>query len=79
MTVETRSVKFHTTREGEVLDLTGRVQSIVEEGMVSDGVVFLFVVGSTGAIIMMEYEPGLVADLPVALERVAPKNASYEP
>ncbi len=43
-----------------------------------DGVVFLFVVGSTGAITTMEYEPGLVNDLPAALERVAPKNASYE-
>jgi thiamine phosphate synthase YjbQ (UPF0047 family) len=78
MTVETRSVKFHMTREGEVLDLTGKVQSIVEDGRVRDGVVFLFVVGSTGAITTMEYEPGLIADLPAALERMVPKDASYE-
>ncbi len=78
MTGETKSVKFHTTREGDVLDRTGKVQSILEEGRVKDGVVFLFVVGSTGAITTMEYEPGLVADFSVALERLVPKNASYE-
>ena len=78
MTVETRSVKFQTAREGQVVDLTGRVQSILEEGTVRDGVVFLFVVGSTSAITTMEYEPGLVTDLPAALERMVPKSASYE-
>ncbi len=78
MTVESRSVKFHTTREGEVLDLTGKVQSIVEEGTVRNGIVFLFVVGSTGAITTMEYEPGLVTDLLATLERMVPKDASYD-
>ncbi len=78
MTVETESVKFQTTGEAEVVDLTGKVQAIVKKGIVKNGVVFLFVFGSTGAITTMEYEPGLVTDLPAALERVAPKNASYE-
>ena len=76
--IQTKRLKFHTTGEGEVLDLTGQVQSIVKEGAVRDGVAFLFVVGSTGAITTMEYEPGLVADLPAALERMVPKNGSYE-
>lgn len=26
----------------------------------------------------MEYEPGLISDLPAALERLAPKNMPYE-
>jgi len=42
------------------------------------GVAVLFVPGSTGAITTIEYEPGLLADLPIALERLAPKDASYE-
>jgi secondary thiamine-phosphate synthase enzyme len=33
--------------------------------------------GSTGAITTIEYEPGLVADLPAALERLFPKGMEY--
>jgi secondary thiamine-phosphate synthase enzyme len=34
--------------------------------------------GSTGALTTIEYEPGLLHDLPTALERVAPRETSYE-
>ncbi len=39
------------------MDLSGKVQAIVKKGMVKNGVVFLFVFGSTGAITTMEYAP----------------------
>ena len=44
----------------------------------TDGVAFLFVPGSTGALTTIEYEPGLISDFPVALERLAPKDLPYE-
>jgi secondary thiamine-phosphate synthase enzyme len=40
--------------------------------------VTVFVPGSTGAVTTLEYEPGLIRDLPAALERIAPRGASYE-
>jgi len=38
----------------------------------------VFVVGSTGAVTTMEYEPGLQKDLPRALELLAPKHQRYD-
>lgn len=37
----------------------------------------VFVVGSTASVTTIEYEPGLLEDLPEAMERVAPRNHAY--
>jgi secondary thiamine-phosphate synthase enzyme len=78
MTVESRVVRIETQKEGEILDVTDQVQAIVENGTIKNGVVFLFVPGSTAALTTIEYEPGLIADLPSMLERVAPRDGSYD-
>ncbi len=78
MTVESQELRFRTHREGEILDITDKTQRVIESSSMRSGVAVLFVLGSTGAITTIEYEPGLLADLPEALERLAPKDASYE-
>ena len=78
MTVESQELRFRTHREGEILDITNKTQRVIESSRMRSGVAVLFVPGSTGAITTIEYEPGLLADLTVALERLAPKDASYE-
>ncbi|SRR6266540_1282154 len=78
MTVQSESVNLRTRHEGEILDITDRIQTIIDKGNIQNGVVFLFVPGATAALTTIEYEPGLVADLPNMLERVAPKTAKYE-
>ena len=78
MTVKSQELKFRTHREGEILDITDQIQGIVESSELKDGVVTLFVPGSTGALTTIEYEPGLLADFPLALERLAPKEGTYE-
>ena len=42
------------------------------------GAICLQVVGSTGGITTIEYEPGALADLERALERIAPASGRYE-
>src|SRR3989442_15840809 len=78
MTVETQIVRLATRKEGEIVDITDKVQTIVENGTIKNGVVFLFVPGSTAALTTIEYEPGLLVDLPSMLERIAPSDGSYE-
>jgi secondary thiamine-phosphate synthase enzyme len=78
MTVESQELRFRTHREGEILDITDKTQRIVESSNMKNGVATLFVPGSTGALTTIEYEPGLLADLPRALERLAPKGEPYE-
>ena len=78
MTLETQIVRLATRKEGEIVDITDKVQTIVENGTIQNGVVFLFVPGSTAALTTIEYEPGLLVDLPSILERIAPRDGSYE-
>lgn len=78
MVVESHTLQIRTKREGELVDLTSRVQGIVDEARPADGVVLLFVPGSTGALTTIEYEPGLISDFPAAIDRLIPKEIPYE-
>ena len=78
MTVQSQELRFRTQHEGELLDITNKTQRIVETSKLKDGVAALFVPGSTGALTTIEYEPGLLVDFLLALERLAPKKAPYE-
>jgi thiamine phosphate synthase YjbQ (UPF0047 family) len=60
MTVESNSVNLHTHHEGQILDITEKVQDIVAKGRIMNGVAFLFIPGSTAALTTLEYEPGLL-------------------
>ena len=61
----------------DIIDITHDVQEIVEESGIENGIALIFCPGSTGAITTIEYEDGLLYDLPNALEKIAPKNAYY--
>jgi secondary thiamine-phosphate synthase enzyme len=72
------SIRCSTAGNDDIVDLTADVQSIVERSGVRTGQVVVMVVGSTAAISTIEYEPGLVDhDISTALERVAPRDATY--
>jgi secondary thiamine-phosphate synthase enzyme len=78
LTVKTKQLSIHTRGEGDILDVTGAVAEAVVETKLKNGIVTVFVPGSTGALTTIEYEPGLLKDFPNLLERVAPKNLAYE-
>jgi len=71
-------IPLDTHGEGDIKDITKQVQKITQKSGIKNGLVCIFNSGSTGAVTTLEYEPGLLADLPDALERLAPKNASYQ-
>jgi secondary thiamine-phosphate synthase enzyme len=58
-------------------DITGEVQSAIGDSGASDGVATVFVMHTTAAIIVSEYEPGIIADIHVPLQRIAPSDAEY--
>ena len=75
--VETRTFVFSTEAEMDVVDITKDVGDILAEIAVSDGIVTVFVPGSTGAVTTMEYEPGLVKDVKELFDKVAPADHYY--
>ncbi len=78
MVVDSHTLKIRTRQEGEIVDITDRVQETLVEARPANGVAFLFVPGSTAALTTIEYEPGLVSDFPSALDRLVPKGIAYE-
>lgn len=67
-----------TEGEGHLVDLTRELQPHVAR-LPGDGILHLFVVGSTAALTTIEYEPGLVKhDFNAMLERVAPADGRYD-
>jgi len=78
LTVITKQLSVQTRGEVDILDITSNVAEEVVRTKLKSGIVTVFVPGSTGALTTIEYEPGLLDDLPNALERIAPKNVSYE-
>lgn len=78
MTCFSGKFSIKTSGKDDIHDITDRVEQQVSRSGIRDGLVCVFVVGSTGALTTVEYEPGLVSDLQDAMERLYPKNIDYE-
>ena len=77
MPVHTDEIAFDTEGEVDIKDLTDKVEGIVARSEIKTGIVNCFVAGATGAMSVIEYEPGLLEDFPRMLERIAPKDIEY--
>ena len=58
-------------------DLTKDVAAIVSASKIVTGTTQVFNVGSTGAVGVIEFEPGLERDLPELLDRLIPPSRDY--
>jgi secondary thiamine-phosphate synthase enzyme len=72
-----KEIQVTTEKEGDIIDITPEVKEVVRESGVSDGMVHVFVAGSTAAVTTIEYEPGVLADLSRALSSLAPDTLRY--
>ncbi len=77
MSVVMKTVEISTSGSGDMVELTDQVQRCITESDLVNGMVLIFCPGSTGAISTLEYEPGLLKDLPRALQRIAPYSDEY--
>jgi secondary thiamine-phosphate synthase enzyme len=62
----------------DVADITGDLSTILQRSGIEQGSMHATVVGSTGSITTIEYEPGAVQDLKDAVNRLAPPGFDYE-
>lgn len=77
MTIINEKFTVHTKGNTQIIDITQNVQNSVYLHNLQNAVVHVYVAGSTVSITNIEYEPGLLKDLPEALDRIAPVNAEY--
>ncbi len=77
MTAHCRRWSVELPAEFGVADVTAEVERALHESQVRNGQATVAVVGSTGAVTTIEYEPGALDDLRVALEQMAPVGGTY--
>ncbi|MBN2040645.1 MAG: YjbQ family protein [Spirochaetes bacterium] len=77
MAVLTQYISLSTKGHRDVHDITSEVDKIISQNNIKEGIVTVFVPGSTGAITTVEFEPGLKKDIDEILERLIPYSSSY--
>ena len=78
MTVIIKAIKINSKGENDMIDITDQTLKAIQESKLKDGIVTVFVSGSTAAVTTIEYEPGLRIDFPKMLNRIIPKDIEYE-
>ena len=73
----TEILAVSTKGNDDIVDLTERVQRLVSKHGYREGHALVFVSGSTAGLTTIEFEPGLLKDLPAAFERIAPRGIRY--
>lgn len=74
---ELQFIEFNTRGNNDIIDLTHHLKTLIKETTMSNGCVLLFVPGATGALSTIEYEPGLIKDLPELMEKMIPEKKYY--
>jgi secondary thiamine-phosphate synthase enzyme len=75
--LRTHKFEVQTSGQGDAHDITRTVTNAVRDSGLRDGIVTVFVVGSTAAITTIEFEPGAIGDFNALLDRLAPRDADY--
>ena len=75
--IQTDEIKFETSGAGDIIDLTDAMAEAVNKSGLNAGTITAFVPGSTGGISTIEYEPGLLKDVPRLMEEMIPSNRTY--
>ena len=77
MKTTTHTEDLRTQGRDDCIDITDRVQEVVQKAKIRQGLATVFVTGSTAGVTTIEHEPGLVNDLKEAVRRLFPENLRY--
>jgi len=71
-------IDVKTSKRVELIDITDRIQSIVNKSKVKDGVCFIFCPHTTAGLTINENaDPSVRSDIITTLKKLIPENAGY--
>ena len=73
-----KSFSFSTKGEIDFVDLTDKVQEVVSESAIRNGMVHVFAPHATGILVLTENDYALLNDIKAFLEEIVPKRKSYQ-
>lgn len=77
MIVYCDSLNIHHGVGPDIVDITQLLSDTLKASGIGQGTLSAFVVGSTGSLTTIEFEPGVVQDLKDAVNRLAPPDMPY--
>ncbi len=77
MTVQTRTVEFESSGNGQILDVTGDITDAIGDCGLHNGTVTIFSPSATTALTTIEFESGCVADFQRLFNEIADPTRSY--
>ena len=72
-----KSVEISLNTGTDIRDITPELEQLIYTSQVERGSLNATMVGSTGSLTTIEYEPGVVSDLIAAVNRLAPPELEY--
>ncbi len=77
MPIQSTTFTLQTAGFADIHDITDQASRLVTSSRVRNGLVLVFVPGSTAGVTTIEYEEGALEDLKNALQRIAPEGIHY--
>lgn len=75
--IHTEKITANSSGFCDIIDLTAKIRDSLKKSRLQNGLIALFVTGSTAALTTLEHEPGLVQDLKEFVEKLIPSNRKY--
>jgi secondary thiamine-phosphate synthase enzyme len=75
--IYTKTFSQKTSGFCDIIDITAKVREHIEKEKIKEGLVTVFVAGSTAALTTIEFESGLVQDLKEFVEKLIPSDRRY--
>ena len=76
--VVTKNIGLQTKGNCDIIDITPQIEQQVAEADVKNGLVTVFVAGSTAGVTTIEHESGLTSDFQRMWEQIVPTNIPYD-
>ena len=77
MTFQIATIEVDLNTGPDIRDITDALNRTVERSGIENGQLCASIVGSTGSLTTIEFEPGVVQDLQAAINRLAPPELAY--
>lgn len=75
--VITKRLIFDTKGDTDIINLSPMIEEEISQIEISNGMISIFEPGATGAVTTIEYESGLVEDFKDFMNRLIPKEKTY--
>jgi secondary thiamine-phosphate synthase enzyme len=72
--VMSREITLNTKGHTDIIDITAEVEDFIGSSGVNEGIAHVFIIGSTGSVSTIEYEPALVEDFKEKIDDLVPHN-----